>query len=139
MLYILMVCHMPNILKSKKGQFFVLSSISLIIVLATLMRIFSPTSIVSSSDIIFRNEFFVFENIVGKSIKTVEISKDCEELKFNLEEFKKLILDTYENYYIFFYYKINSCDSRLANVTFEIILNSPNVRVETKFDKIKSW
>lgn len=130
---------MLSLLRSKKGQLFVLSSISIILLLAGLVRIFSFYNIPYFSEIVLKNEFFIFKNIVDKSIKLVDVSKDCEELSFNLEEFQYFILETFAGYNILFNYTVNRCDASYVNITFQIVLRSETIYLETKFDKIKNW
>lgn len=134
-----MVFRMHSLSRSNKAQFFVLSTISIILILAVYIKIFSPTNIVYSSDIIIRNEFFVFNNIVEKAIEVVELSKDCEELKFGLEELKKLINENYFFYSVLFNYTINNCDNNFTEISFFISLNSPYIKSETSFKKSKNW
>jgi len=126
---------MHNSSKSKKSQFFILSVVSMIMILAAYLTIFSPKNVMFSSDIILKNEFFVFNNIVEKSIKTVEVSRNCEELNFNLQEFKKLLLNYPFFYKISYFYNITSCTSTQATVNFYIELSSASVKTYTNFTK----
>ncbi|MEM5815743.1 MAG: hypothetical protein QXL14_01725 [Candidatus Aenigmatarchaeota archaeon] len=130
---------MRSTLKSKKGQFFILSTISLIIILSAISRILSFSNIPSTYEVVFRNEFLAFNNIVSKSIKTVDISRDCEDLNFNLEELKKIIKDTYEIFHIDFEYSIENCNQSFVNVSFRITLKSQVSEMGTEFNIVKNW
>ena len=134
-----MVFHMRSTLKSKKGQFFILSTISLIIILSAMTRILSFSNIPSTYESLFRNEFLTFNNIVSKSIKTVDISRDCEDLNFNLEELKKIIKDTYEIFHIGLEYSIENCNQSFVNVSFRITLKSQVSEMGTEFNIVKNW
>ncbi|MEM5773320.1 MAG: hypothetical protein QXL86_03835, partial [Candidatus Aenigmatarchaeota archaeon] len=79
---------MHNLLSSKKAQFFILSAVAIVTTIFLVSQWVEPYTIVDTSSILMKEEFFIFNNIVEKANETVGLSKDCEELNFNLEEYK---------------------------------------------------
>ena len=73
---------------SFKGQFFILSTFTILTILFFLSRYIQPIEIIDISQVVFADEVFVFNNIKEKAIETVKISKSCDEVKYNLEEYK---------------------------------------------------
>jgi len=85
---------MRSLLKSRKAQFFILSAVAVIGILYFLSRWLEPSTITDTSSVVLMEEPFIFNNIKEKAVETVETSKSCEELKYNLDEYKKFV----ENY-----------------------------------------
>jgi hypothetical protein len=65
-----------------------LSAFTILTFLFFLSRYIEPASIMDISALILKDEVFIFNNIKEKAMETVRISKSCEELEFNLEEYK---------------------------------------------------
>lgn len=89
-----MTFHMHSLLKSRKAQFFILSAVAIIGILYFLSRWLEPSTITDTSAVVLMEEPFIFNNIKEKAVETVEKSKSCEELKYNLDEYKKFV-DSY--------------------------------------------
>ena len=92
------------------------------------------TKILRASELILMDEFFIFDNIKEKSIKTVEIS-NCSELKWNLEEFKKFVstFGKRNNMQIIFKYNIVTCTPTSKVVNMELHLLSGNIYMNATY------
>jgi hypothetical protein len=133
---------MPNLLKSRKAQFYIISVVGLITILYALGKGLTTSSIIDTSDLALRNEFFVFNNIVEKTLSTLIATKSCEDLRFNLEEFMTFATREFAPAFrIDYNYTINSCSdsSRSANVYFNITLYSINSQITTSFTRNVNW
>ena len=85
---------MHSLLKVRKAQFFILSAVAIIGILYFLSSWLEPSNITYTSSIVMMEEPFIFNNIKEKAVETVENSKSCEEIKYNLDEYKSFV----ENY-----------------------------------------
>src|SRR5438445_8087024 len=80
---------MPNTLKSsRKAEFFLLSVISIVAILFFIGNWIRAITIIDPSSSIINDEYFVFDNVIAKLNETVTFSKNCDDLKYNLEEFR---------------------------------------------------
>ena len=131
---------MLNLLKSKKAQFYIISVVGILTILYTIGKSLTSYTIIDTSEVALRNDFFVFNNIVEKTLVTLNVSKDCEELKFNLEEFKQVVTKAFAPHFrVEYNYTIASCTSTSANVNFNITLYSINSEIKTSFTKTINW
>ncbi|MEM5869857.1 MAG: hypothetical protein QXR09_01675 [Candidatus Aenigmatarchaeota archaeon] len=130
---------MHNLLNSKKAQFFVLSAFAIIVTIFSLSQWIEPYTITDTSYIVMREEFFIFNNIVEKVKETVNLSKNCEELEFNLEEYKTFVEDyaSTKTLSLDLSYVILNCDSSAAQVFFNITLTSPVSQIKKSFVSTK--
>ena len=80
-----MASPMHSLLKSRKAQFFVLTAFSIVTLFFLISNWVQPFSIIDTSAVVLSEEPFIFNNIKENARRTVENSKSCEELKFNLE------------------------------------------------------
>jgi hypothetical protein len=132
---------MHNLLSCRKAQFFLLSAFTIITIIFLVSQWIEPYTITDTSSIVMKEEFFIFNNIVEKARETVNLSKDCEELKFNLEEYdsfvEKFALSKHLN--LEFNHNIVSCNSNTAQVSFQISLNSTSVQIKKIFTVTKSF
>jgi hypothetical protein len=125
--------HMHNLLKSRKAQFYILSAVAIIGILYFLSRWLEPTSIVDTSSIAISDEPFVFNNIKEKTTDIVKLSKDCEELRDNLAEYKQFV-ENYaleKGYKLDFYYSYPSCNPSGIAVDFEISMTSTRMTISS--------
>lgn len=123
--------HKHSLLKSRKAQFYILSAVAIIGILYFLSRWLEPGTIVDTSSIALMEEPFIFNNIKEKANETVKSSKDCEELEFNLEEYKQFV-DDYaleKNYLI----DLNYSYSCPGIVDFKIKLVSTSMTIASNF------
>lgn len=133
---------MHNLLKYRKGQFFILSIVSLSIILYAISKVILPTIIIDTSSVALREDFFIFNNIVEKSLQTLSMAKSCEDLEYNLGELKELVIKSYSpKFRIDYNYKISSCNdsTKSANVSFNISLYSTESLLHTSFSKTVNW
>ena len=129
-----MTSHMHSLLKSRKAQFFILTAFAIVSIIYFISKWMEPTGILDTSQIVLMEEPFIFSNIVEKSVQVINSSKDCEELKFNLEEYKMFV----ENYALSKVYNLNftytlpPCTPPIT-VPLEIKLSSVRMRLATDF------
>lgn len=138
-----MVFPTLNSLSSKKAQFFIMSAVVIVMFAFLISRMTEPTSIPDTSSVAIMDEPFIFNNIVEKARETVEKSKDCEDLKFSLEEYKTFAEEYVQskNYLLTFNYTLNltNCPTN-ATVNFNyIILQSPRMTLTKSFTQTKSF
>lgn len=125
---------------SFKGQFFLLTAFAILTALFVLSRYVQPFEIIDISRVILNDEVFIFNNIKEKAIEVVKISKSCEELKFNLEEYK-IFAERFASKYgklLFFSYQFTSpCESGgediPTTVNFNLTLISPSIQINSNF------
>jgi hypothetical protein len=132
---------MHNSLSSKKAQFFLLSAFAIIVTIFSVSQWIEPYTITDTSSIAMAEDFFIFNNIVEKANETVNLSKDCEDLKFNLEEYKTFVEDfaLRKTLSLNFNYRINNCNPSSAQVFFNISLISPSSQIKKTFVASKSF
>ena len=130
-----MVYHMPSLPRSsRKAQFFILSAFAIISILYFLSKWLQPTTIPDTSSIAAMDEPLIFNNIREKTFAVVNGSKNCEEIQFNLDEFKQTIDNfvTEKNYIIELDYAIPACTPPLV-IDFEMRLVSTRMTLTSKF------
>jgi hypothetical protein len=133
---------MRNLLKSRKAQFYIVSVVGLVTILYAIGKSLTASSIIDTSELALRNDFFVFNNIVEKTLATLNASKSCEDLNFNLQEFKSFAIKEFApTFRIEYNYTITSCNetSRNATVSFNITLFSVSSQIATSFTKNVNW
>lgn len=123
---------MRNLLKSRKAQFYILSVVAIIGILYFLSRWMEPGTITDTSSVVLMNEPFIFNNIKEKAVQVVKSSKDCEELGFNLGEYKSYVesYSSEETYALDFNYTYASCP---GTVDFKMKLTSPSADIASNF------
>lgn len=128
--------HTHNLLKSRKAQFFVVSTVAIVSIFFILSKYMGPQTLVDTSSAVL-NEPFIFDNVVEKASKTVEISENCEELYYNLDEYKNFVESFYgkQNIKIDLNYTY-TCNGGMK-VNFDIQLTSPKVTMRKLFVVIK--
>jgi hypothetical protein len=133
---------MHNLLKSRKAQFYIVSVVGLVTILYAIGKSLTASSIIDTSELALRNDFFVFNNIVEETLATLNASKSCEDLNFNLQEFKSFAIREFApSFRVKYEYAIISCDDALrsAIVSFNITLYSINSEIGTTFTKNVNW
>lgn len=119
-----------------KAQFFILSAVAIVGILFFVSRWVEPLSLLDTSSIIFREEPFVFNNIKEKAVETVNQSKDCEDLKFNLEEYNTFV-KSYAREKLFsldFKYSYGTCiKGSPLDVVFNMTLKSEKMELASNF------
>jgi len=131
-----MAYHMRNLSKSSKAQFFVLSAFAIVTILFFLSQWIEPYTIIDTSSIPLKEEFFIYNNIKEKAVETVKISKDCEDLMYNLGEYK-IFTESFAsiknlNLNVNYYNKTVCQDDKL-DTYFVITLKSSSTYIESSF------
>jgi len=133
---------MLNLLKSRKAQFYIVSVVGIVTILYAIGKGLTTSMIIDTSELALRNDHFIFNNIVEKTLVTLNASKSCEDLRFNLEEFKSIVVRTFApEFRVDYNYTIISCNdtTRSATVSFNITLYSINSEIGTAFTKNINW
>ena len=119
---------------ARKGQFFVLTAVAVVTILFFVGRWTSPLTQVDTSSIVLSEELFTFDNIQEKTVTVVKSSENCEELEYNLQEYKNFIRDIArdKNYKITFKYSIPSCGASAA-VKMDLVVISEKVNAQKTF------
>jgi len=123
-----------SLFKSRKAQFFILSALTIVTILYFLSRWLEPSTVIDTSSVALSEEPFVFNNIKEKTFDVVSSSKNCEELNFNLQEYKQ-VAENYalsKNYLVDFNYAYPSCFSGM-NINFTMKLTSTNMQLASNF------
>jgi hypothetical protein len=85
---------------------------------------------------VFQEEPFVFNNIKEKAISTVDQSKNCEDLKYNLEEYSNFVKNYAQDklFHLDFIYNNTGCiDGSSFNITFNMTLKSEKTELVSNF------
>ena len=119
---------------ARKGQFFVLTTVAVVTILFFVGRWVDPLTQVDTSSIVLSEELFTFDNIQEKSLTVIKNSENCEELDYNLQEYKNFIRDFArdKNYKITFKYSIPSCEDS-ATVQMDLVIISEKVNAQKTF------
>ncbi|MBI2545105.1 MAG: hypothetical protein HYW22_00700 [Candidatus Aenigmarchaeota archaeon] len=129
-----MVLLTHNLLKSRKGQFFILSAVAVVTILFFVSRWIEPLRVTDTSSVVLSDEAYVFDNINEKTTNAVKGSENCDELDFNVQEYKNFVerygLD--RGYKITLDYSIPSCTAT-ATVIFHLKLHSDKVDAASDF------
>lgn len=121
-----MASHMRSLLKSKKAQFFVMSAFTIVSIIYFVSKWMEPSTILDTSQIILLDEPFIFNNIVEKAVDVITSTKTCDDLAFNLEEYKMFVRNycLSKNYNLKFEYSVLPSCPTSAQITLNIALNS---------------
>lgn len=122
---------------ARKGQFFVLTTVAIVTILFFVSRWVEPLTQADTSAIAQLEEFFTFDNIREKTNANVKNSENCDDLNYNLQEYKSFI-DNFareKNYKISFNYIVTPCDDELgAAAGFTLKITSEKVDAKGSFD-----
>lgn len=130
-------------LRSRKAQFFILSAFAIVSIVYFMARWIEPLTIIDISQIALQEEAFVFNNIKEKAIYAVNGSKSCDDLRYNLEEYK-LFVESYaveKGYKLDFNYEISPCyeEPPLFPVVVETRLRLKSKAIELKSNFSMKW
>ena len=132
---------MRSLLKSKKAQFFILSAFAIVSILYLVSRWIEPYTIIDTSEMVLNEELFVFNNIIEKIKKTVDISINCEEYKLNIDEYRNFVTDyaSKKNLRLNFDRQIiEPCNDNILETKFNITLTSEKMILNKEFTYRKS-
>ena len=132
---------MRSLLKSKKAQFFILSAFAIVSILYLVSRWIEPYTIINTSEMVLNEELFVFNNIIEKIKKTVDISINCEEYKLNIDEYRNFVTDyaSKKNLRLNFDRQIiEPCNDNILETKFNITLTSEKMILNKEFTYRKS-
>ena len=118
----------------RKGQFFVLSTVAIVTILFFVGRWTGPLTQSDSSSIALSEELFTFDNIQQKSTDVIKGSKSCDDLEYNLQEYRGFVSDFArdKNYKITFDYSMPSCGPAAA-VQIDLVIISEKVNAQKTF------
>lgn len=122
---------MRSLPSSSKGQFFIVSAVSIVIILFFIGRWLEPSTVPDTSSIALTEELFTFDNVKEKATAVVKGSESCEELDYNLQEYKNFLNDfaREKNYQIGFVYSIEPCSSSaIARVNLTLVSEKVNAK-----------
>ncbi len=125
-------------IKNRKAQFFVLSAFGIVAILFLISSWIQPYTIVDTSSVVLMQEPFVFNNLKEKAITTVNISRSCDDLTYNLDEYKNFITNyaSGKNLNLNFIYAIPNCNvpSRTQlTIPMNMTLKSSQVFIASNF------
>jgi hypothetical protein len=124
---------MHNLLSSKKAQFFLLSAFAIITTIFSLSQWIEPYTITDTSQIVFQEEIFLFNNIVEKANETIRLSTK-DELKYNLKEFKLFVEDYAARKNLKLTVDISNVNYNPPSGYIIITLTSPNMKLEKRLN-----
>ena len=125
--------------KYRKAQFFFLSAFTIVTILYFISQWISPYSIPDTSTVAMMEEPYIFNNVKEKAVFAVNGTKSCEDLRYNLEEYKYFV-ERYafeKNIKLDFNYVISPCFSEpplfpvVVNINMQ--LRSPSLDLGSNF------
>lgn len=125
---------------ARKGQFFIMTALAVVTVLFFVGRWSDPLTQIDTSNIVLSDELFTFDNLYEKTTEVVKKSANCEDLAYNLQEYKDFISDfsKTKNYKIDFIYSMGSCiDGNGATISFKMRVQSEQSNAQKDF--IITW
>lgn len=125
-----------SLLKARKAQFFILSAFAIVSILFIISQWVEPFRILDASVAVLDEEVFVFNNVKEQTISVVKNSKSCEDLRFNLEEFKTFLEKYFvqKNMRLVFNYNIETpCVDSVLRTSFYFALTSPKTSIDSSF------
>ncbi|MBS3055745.1 MAG: hypothetical protein J4452_04640 [Candidatus Aenigmarchaeota archaeon] len=131
-----MKSRMRSLLKSRKAQFYILSGFVIVGILYSVGRWIEPPTIIDTSSVALLEDPFIFNNIKEKAIQVVKISKSCEELNYNLDEYSKFVRDYVAAKKIaltFSYTVLLPCNPNVMSTTINMSLRSTQAYLISNF------
>lgn len=106
-----MKSRMRSLLKSRKAQFYILSGFVIVGILYSVGRWIEPPTIIDTSTVALLEEPFIFNNLKEKALLTTNAAKSCEELRYNLDEYKNFVTNyvTSKNLNLNLNYSMSPC------------------------------
>jgi len=129
--------------KRHKAQFFILSAFAIVAMFYMISGWIEPFTIIDTSQVALLDEIFIFNNIKEKTATVVKDSKNCEDLTYNLQEYKSFV-ESYalsKGYRINFAYLTTPCNPNLPLPAYvaqiNLTLQSPRAILKSQFSY--SW
>lgn len=125
----------------RKGQFFVLTAVAIVTILFFVSRWTGPSTQVDTSYIVASEELFTFDNIKEKVSAVVKNSKNCDDINYNLQEYKNFI-DSFardKNYKISFDYILTPSCEQFESAVAEFTLRITSEKVDAKGTFSITW
>lgn len=124
-----MAFRMRSLSSSRKAQFFVLSTLIIVVLMYLMGRWISSSTVPDASAVAVNAAPFIFNNIVEKTQQTVKASGDCQTLTYNIQEYSAFVKNfaAGNGYNLYYNYNINpSCSIGAGSrtVTFNISLST---------------
>ncbi len=104
--------------RSNKGQFFIVSAATIVVILFFVGRWLEPSRVPDTSTVAMTDELFTFDNIREKAGVVVEGSESCDDLSYSLAEYRDFVLDFArdKNYRATFDYSLAPCSEELGTI-----------------------
>lgn len=118
---------MIDLLKDKKSEFFIISTVIIVSILISIQGLFSGYSKVDFTKVMRSEEKYLFWNIKNQIIKTSKNSSDCLNLKKKLQEFKLLTEKEMKDRGYSFNIVLGNCVSNEMNVEINLISSDYNL------------
>ncbi len=128
-----------NILSSRKAQFMIITAFVMVSIFYMISKWIEPYNILDTAEVVLIEEPFVFNNIKEKALDLVNTSKSCDELVYNLEEYKTFTEDyAFRRFIVYFGYTLSTpCyeyDPRFpVLVIFDVELKSEKITIKDTF------
>ncbi|MDI6806681.1 MAG: hypothetical protein QMD14_02590 [Candidatus Aenigmarchaeota archaeon] len=126
--------------KSRKAQFFILSAFAIVSIVYFMARWVEPFTIIDVSEVASLEEAFLFNNVKEKAIDVIKQSKSCDDLQYNLEEYKNFVeIYVIERGKLLLVYhltspcKLPSGEEIPTVVIFDLNLTSPRIKIGSHF------
>jgi len=126
-------------LKRHKAQFFILSAFAIVAMFYLISGWIEPFTIIDTSQVALMDEIFIFNNIKEKTAAVVNGSKSCDDIIYNLQEYKSFA-ESYaysKGYNLNFSYIATPCasdyDIPVYFTQINITLQSPRGTLNSQF------
>ena len=105
-----------NLKRNVKGQFFVLTAVAIVAILFFVGKWLDVSTQSDTSYIVLSQESFIFDNIFEKTTDVIKNSENCDNLNYNLQEYKSFIsgIALEKNYKLRFDYNVPSCSDTIG-------------------------
>lgn len=132
-----------HFVKRHKAQFFILSAFAIVALFYLISGWIEPYTIIDTSQVALMDEIFMFNNIKEKIDDAIKTSKTCEDLVYNMQEYKDFV-ESYvssKGYKLIYSYLATPClPDFLLPVYFaqiNVTLQSPRATLNSQFSD--SW
>ena len=124
-------------LSSRKAQFFIISAVTVVTLIFFISQWIQPSAILDTSAVALHEETFILSNVKEKTIVTVQTAKTCDDLIFNLDEFKNFVVQyaARKGMTLTFTYTISPCSQvpQATTINFNLGLKSFDSSIISSF------